>query len=322
MAKKKPRPAPAAPAIGATDVPVVGPREPCPCGSGKRYKLCHGRAAARAERRLVARPFEGLAGECDLIAMREMVPAATAALTLTGEAASQSGGRQVLAATVLPGMVPGWVRATGDVLVGMQTGTTSGDPSRDLADVLLRALEEPAGAQVTTTTLPGPGPRLQDILDPDAPFEVQMHEGFDFWTEGTELTAELRAVLDRANSALVPTVRLPGLTAAYWVRIGDKEHLRWVLPYEEDRALDAFARLHAAGGDTLGPQTRFIGSFRACGLLVPVWDLAPGTEAEQVGAPAAAYLDRLQEALATSAPLTPPERQARAGLVNRQLTLR
>lgn len=316
MAKKQPRPA--APAIDPADVPVVGPRERCPCGSGKRYKVCHGRDAARAERRLVTRPFQGLAGECDLVAMREMVPAATATLTLTGDAA----GRRVVLATVLPGMMPAWVRVNTDVLVGLQTRSGSGDASRDLADVVLRALQEAPGTQITTTDLPGPGPRLQDIVDAGAPLEVVMHDGFDFWTEGTDVPADLRAVLDKANSAIVPTVRLPQLQAAYWVRIGSKEHLRWVLPFEEDAALDGFARLHADRQDTLGPDTRFIGSFRACGLLVPVWDLAPGTQAEEVGEPAAAYLERLQEAMASDTPLTAAQRQARAGLLNRQLTLR
>jgi hypothetical protein len=27
----------------STDVPVVGRNDPCPCGSGKKYKYCHGR---------------------------------------------------------------------------------------------------------------------------------------------------------------------------------------------------------------------------------------------------------------------------------------
>ena len=33
----------AAPADGASDVPKVGRNEPCPCGSGKKYKQCHGK---------------------------------------------------------------------------------------------------------------------------------------------------------------------------------------------------------------------------------------------------------------------------------------
>ncbi|MCL2732605.1 MAG: DUF5926 family protein, partial [Actinomycetia bacterium] len=63
-------------------VPVVGAREPCPCGSGRRYKACHGREAAHAVTELVRRPFEGLPGECDWVALRELVPAATVELTL------------------------------------------------------------------------------------------------------------------------------------------------------------------------------------------------------------------------------------------------
>ena len=62
----------------------VGPRQPCPCGSGKRYKACHGAADGGASA-FVARPFACLAGECDIVALRELVPAATAPLTLTGE---------------------------------------------------------------------------------------------------------------------------------------------------------------------------------------------------------------------------------------------
>ena len=65
-------------AVDDAAVPVVGLREACPCGSGKRYKACHGRRARAAEAQLVTRPFEGLAGECDLVALREIVPSAVA----------------------------------------------------------------------------------------------------------------------------------------------------------------------------------------------------------------------------------------------------
>ncbi|WP_229868566.1 SEC-C metal-binding domain-containing protein, partial [Streptomyces chryseus] len=77
MAKKRPQPARGTkPQAQVTDgeVPVVGAREPCPCGSGRRYKACHGRAAAHAVTELVQRPFEGLAGESDWVALRELVP--------------------------------------------------------------------------------------------------------------------------------------------------------------------------------------------------------------------------------------------------------
>ena len=88
------------------DVPVVTAREPCPCGSGRRYKACHGRVAGQAAEQFVGRPFEGLPGECDWVALREIVPAATAALRLRGDHA----GRQATLATVLPMAWPGLVR--------------------------------------------------------------------------------------------------------------------------------------------------------------------------------------------------------------------
>ena len=66
----------------------VGPREPCPCGSGKRFKQCHGKDRAQATDTFVMRPFEGLPSECDLIAFREIVPAGTAEVVLTGDNAA------------------------------------------------------------------------------------------------------------------------------------------------------------------------------------------------------------------------------------------
>ena len=35
----------AATGVPADDVPKVGRNDPCPCGSGKKYKQCHGRLA-------------------------------------------------------------------------------------------------------------------------------------------------------------------------------------------------------------------------------------------------------------------------------------
>ncbi|MGA8845561.1 MAG: SEC-C metal-binding domain-containing protein, partial [Nocardioides sp.] len=60
------------PSTASGEEGAVGPRQPCPCGSGKRYKACHGGAGGGAGA-FIARPFEGLAGECDLIALRELV---------------------------------------------------------------------------------------------------------------------------------------------------------------------------------------------------------------------------------------------------------
>ena len=307
-------------AVADADVPVVAPRDPCPCGSGKRYKACHGRRAVAAEPGLVRRPFEGLAGECDWVAMREIVPAATATTRLSGDL----GGAEVTVATVLPMAWAALRRQDGRVLVGLQVAGGSGDPSRDVAAALVRAVEAEPGTPVDGVGLPGAGPRLQDVLDPSAPFDVTVHAGFDFWIEGSdaERTPDVEASLERANAAVVPTERLPGVDGAYWCRIGDREHLRWVLPHDEEALLDAIARLHARGASALGDDSRYIGAFRAHGLLVPVWDLPPGTGAKGAEEPAAAFAARLEDALAVDDALSAEERRARAGVVSRQLTLR
>ena len=301
------------------DVPVVGAREPCPCGSGRRYKACHGRGAAHAVTEFVARPFEGLAGECDWVALREIVPAATAPLRL----AEPYGDRAVTLATVLPMAWPALVRSDGSVLVGLQVPGGSGDASRDVADALLRALDAEPGTPVVPGPLPGPGPRLQDLVADGSPFEVTVHRGFDFWLDGAEeRSAEVAESLERANEAAVPTERLASVDAAYWCDIGGRRHLRWVMPHEEEALVTAMARLHAAGEDGLGDGTRYVGSFRADGLLVPVWDLSPDMGAADVEEPAARFGERLAEALHRSGPLDAAERRALAGMRGRQLTLR
>jgi len=307
------------PAIPA-DVPVVGPREPCPCGSGRRYKACHGRAAVHETERYVQRPFEGLAGECDWVAMREIVPAATAPLTLAGSYE----GRSATLATVLPMAWPGLVRQDGAVFAGLQVNGGSGDASRDVAHALELALDAEPGTPVSPVTLPGPGPRLQDLVDPAVPLQVQVHSGFDFWLEGVDddRSPDVVASMERANEAVVPTVRLSSVEAAYWCEIRDRQHLRWVLPHDEEAFLDAIARLHATGTDDLGEGSRYVGSFRAHGLVVPVWDLAAGTGAEAVEEPVEALAGRLAEALAETGPLGPDARRARDGLRSRQITLR
>jgi len=304
------------------DVPVVGLREPCPCGSGRRYKACHGRSAAEASATLVRRPFEGLANETDWICLREIVPSATSPLTLAGDYADRANGRQVTLATVLPMAWPAIVRADGHILLGLQTQTGSGDPSRDLADALIRALDTEPGNPVP----PGrasDGPRLQDVLDVSVPLEITVHDNFDFWMDATaEVTGEVQASLERASESIIPTRKLSSIDAGYWCRVGTKEHLRWAQPREEEALLTALGRLLARDEADLGPDTKLIGTFRAHGLLVPVWDLAPGAEVDSIEEPAAALKERLDVALGQTADLTDGERRARSSLAHRQVTLR
>ncbi len=320
MGKKSRRAAAAtAPLPEGAEIPVVGPREPCPCGSGKRYKLCHGRAAAQSVDEHVARPFAGLAGECDWVALREIVPAATAQVRTTAE----HGGVEAIVATVLPMAWAALRRGDGEVLVGLQTPSGSGDPSRDVAAALLAAAASEPGSPIPGTGFPTAGPRLQDVLDPAEPFAVRLHEGFEFWLgDDAEQTDDVRDSMERANAAIIPTERLVSVEAAYWCRIGSKTHLRWVLPHPEEVFLDGLARLHAAGESDLGEGTRYIGSFRAHGLIVPVWDLVPGAVADDAEDAAKAFGERLDQAMADTSDLTVEQRRARAGVVSRQLTIR
>jgi hypothetical protein len=110
--------------------------------------------------------------------------------------------------------------------------------------------------------------------------------------------------------------------AAYWCRVPDRSHVRWVLPDDEDAALNALARLQAAGELTLGAKTKFAGMFRAMGRLVPVWDLPEEPPAEQWEEPFGAFTKRYAEAYGDKAALTADERRARQGLIGRQVTLR
>jgi hypothetical protein len=293
----------------------INPRQACPCGSGKRYKACHG-ASGGAIDVPVARPFEGLAAEAELVALREFVPSGTAPLTLAKPAE-----RTVSLATVLPMAAAALVRSDGTAFVGMQVQTRSSDVSRDLASAVRWALTAEPG-----DVLPVPGTsdeRLQDVLDSDAALEPELHPDFTWWMPpDTEPTGEVALSLERANDAILPTERIG--PAAYWVNAGEKAHLRWVRPEPEEALLAALARLSARGELALGENSRYAGSFRAHGLLVPVWDLDPESHPREWATPAEELGQRLTAALSSldTEPLTADERRARDGLIGRQITIR
>ena len=271
---------------------------------------------------MVNRPFAGLAAECQLVALREFVPSATAPLPL-----AQPADRDVTLATVLPTAAAAVVRPDGAALVGLQVLARSGDLSRDLGRALSWALSAAPGSAlpVVGITAEGEQIRLSDLLRADMTLEVTMYRDFAWWVPGdVPASGEVAASLERANAAIMPTEALTGegVEAAYWVDAGDKAHLRWVRPEPEEQLLTALARLSARDELSLGEGSRFAGSFRAHGVLVPVWDLDPERHAREWIAPAEAFAVRLTEALTPPLPLTPPERRARNALNARQLTLR
>lgn len=278
------------------------------------------RARRAAEREsFVLRPFEGMASECDLVAMREIVPAATTPLVLTGEYAE----RRVTAVTVLPLALPCLTRSDGSVLVAMQTQIAAGDASRQVAAALLAALAITPGATPKSVEIQPDTPPLQKLLDPSVPLEITCHPGFEFWVENpAEMTDEVKASLEQANNAAPPTVRLSSVPAAYWCDEGERSWVRWVMPQEEHPLLNALARLHAARVDDIGEGSKYVGSFRCNGLLAPVWEVPQGTDADAYEVGTAAFSTRLEDALASDTPLTAVERRARDGLASRQLTIR
>ncbi|MEU8895148.1 DUF5926 family protein [Nocardia sp. NPDC048505] len=295
-------------------------------GGNRAQRLAERKAALEQAAQAVTRPFEGLAAECDLVALREFVPSATATLKLAPGAAAE---RPVVLATVLPGAVAALVRAgeqeTG--FVGTQVQVQSADPSADMAAAILWTQSAEGGESLTAAEGVEGGPRLADVIDPGADLELTVHQDFDWWVpEGVTPDPQVAATIEQAKQAIMPSARLDlgpdAIGAGWWVDAGEKAHLRWVRPENEDDLMLALARLHARGELNLGEGSRFAGSFRTHGLLVPVFDLDPERHPTEWEAPAKEFGVRLAAALADDAPMTADERRSRDGLRSRQVTLR
>lgn len=262
----------------------------------------------------VARTFEGLPAEGDWVAMREFVPSATAVVGLRD-------GGTVRVCSLLPGAGAGLVRPDGEIWVALQVLHNHGDISRDLAHVIEVARDTEPGTPIRMTP-PGVGDRLQDLIAPDASFELELHDGFDWWlVEEDRGSSAAASALEEANATVAPTTRLTATDSAYVTDMGDHAYLRWIMLDEEGPLLDAFARLRAAGTDAITEGTTLIGIFRAHGLLVPVWELE-GVGADELDAALPAFVATLDEAKAQTAELSAAERTARRDLVSRQVTIR
>lgn len=293
-----------------------------PKSGGNRQAKIAARAAEREELSVDPRPFAGFAGECDMVAMREFVPSATARLTTPGT------DREITLATVLPGAIAGLVREEdlgGEALVGLQVQVHGPDPSADLAYAVEWASRAGGGETLGAALAEGVTPALEEVVSKDAPLDIRVHGDFSWWlAEGAQVTPEIAQAVRNADEVMMPSARVDaeGIEAAWWVDAGDKAHVRWVRPEDEDALFDALARVHAAGGLHLGEDSRFAGSFRTHGLLVPVFDLDVEKH-HQEWAPGLVELDaRLTEALAVDGPLSTDERSSRDGLRARQVTLR
>src|SRR5579875_507960 len=290
-------------------------------GKASRRKGADKKTARAARVPFAAKPFDGLAGETSWVAMREILPAATARISFSYDGAEHT----ATVATVLPLAWAGLCRNDGERFIATQSGAGSGDLSRDLAAALIATVDAAPGTPVPKTPpVSADTPRLQDLLTGDR-LEVELHDGFDFWVEQGELDdaaessvapsasapglartslgssprSALEASLEQANAAISPTVALLSTPSAYWCRIGERTYVRWVLRHPEDEATAALARLHAAGRDTLGADGRLLGAFRTCGLLVPVWEVDASADAASYDTAMGELAARFDEALAS-----------------------
>ncbi|NLG54919.1 MAG: hypothetical protein GX542_04610 [Rhodococcus sp.] len=294
-----------------------GPRS----GSDRAEKLARRAAERENAESAVNRPFAGIAAECDLVAMREFVPSATATLPLRDNA------RSITVATVLPGAVAALTRdvdGTPEGFVAVQVQAYSDDLGADLAGSIAWAQNAEPAESLSAANPGDDTPALADLIDPDAQLDITVHQSFNWWIpEGIEPAPEVAATVQHANETIMPSARVnaDGVVAAWWVDAGEKAHIRWVRPEDEDQLMLALARVHATGDLHLGEGSRFAGSFRTQGLLVPVFDLDREKHPDEWAPGLVALAARLDEALAVDAPLTTAERRARDGLRGRQVTL-
>lgn len=235
--------------------------------------------------------------------------------------------RPVTLATVLPGAVAALVRDEGETatgFVGVQVQAHSADLGADLAASVNWIKDAAPGDALSAANPDSETPAVTAVVDPSALLDITVHQNFNWWIP--EASKPIPSCRHRAARQLGDhaSARLEGdgLVAAWWVDAGEKAHLRWVRPESEDDLMLALARVHATGGLHLGEGSRYAGSFRTHGLLVPVFDLDREKHANEWVAATVELGERLAEALAVDAPLTSAELRSRDGLRGRQVTLR
>ena len=290
--------------------------------ASRRKKVANPAALAeyRAPIPFVARPFEGLPREVELVAMREIIPCAT----LTARTNADHGSVDFDFVTALPDGRGAMVRGDGRILVALQTRSNSGDLSHDAGAALLNAISAKQNGDegLVDFDVRDPSERLQDILDPDSLGEMVLEENFAFWLNPDEDWDEAtRRALEENHNEIIPTVKVEGVDGMYWCEM-NRNFVRYLSDVEESPLFDALARVQAAGKANLGEGSRFIGAFRACGIAIPVFELAEGVRAEDIVKEAGVLEEAIAAALKVKEPLTSEERRARQGMVSRQVTIR
>lgn len=296
-------------------------KEDLPEGMSRRQAKLAARAAEREALQKDPRPYGGLAAETQLIAMQEFVPAATVKVDVKGT--------PVTIATVLPGAGAGMVREEslgGERFVALQVRAHSQNPGRDLAYALNWAVNAQPGDTLESTAADGTQPKITELLDADATLDITPHDDFNWWfAEGATVPMELRQGLSNANDSIIPSREvakdLPG--AIWWVNPGGgKAHIRWVRQEDnENKLLNALARIGARSELNLGEGTKFAGTFRAHGLIVPVFDLDPEVDMNSYDEALKALGEAIEKEYENSAQLSAEERRQLENIKSRQVTI-
>lgn len=296
-------------------------KEDLPEGMSRRQAKLAARAAEREALQGDTRPYKGLAAEADLIAMQEFVPSATAEVEV--------GGTPVTISTVLPGAGAAIVRPTedgGERLVALQVQAHSPHPARDLAHALNWVVNAEPGSTLVSTAADGSQPELSSLIDASATLTITAHDDFNWWFPGgAGIDPQVQQALARANDAIIPSVQvakdLPG--SIWWVNPGGgKAHIRWVRPEDNERQmLDALARIAARGELNLGEGTKFAGTFRTHGVLVPVFDLDPAVPHDSYDDALKAINEAIDAEYSNDAQLTADERKQLENIKSRQVTI-
>lgn len=271
----------------------------------------------------VLRPFAGLPVERELVAMREILPAATLRATLNKD----HGGKEITFVTVLPDVAPAMVRADGEILIALQTRSRTGDNSHDLGVAIVAALDHAARVEageaqpaIINVDVRLAGPRLEEIVESYDTLELRRDLGF-WLVPGSAEEAEAKQAIEESATELIPTEAIPGTMHTYWHDM-NKIFVRWIRDEDESQLFSALARIAAKDKLTLGRDSRFIGAFRAAGLSIPVFEFPGEVTAADLTDAVKKLEAELAAALAQTQLLSDDERRIRAGLVSRQVSLR
>lgn len=268
----------------------------------------------------VERPYEALSAEVELVAMREIIPCAV----MSARTNADHGSVEFDFVTLLPDGKPAMIRSDRRILVALQTRNSSPDLSHDAGAALLAAIAaERAGTEgAISVDVREAAPRLQDLLDPEGFGEMVLFQDYGYWFDPSdELDEQTSRALEQSRQEVIPTEAVPGVAGMFWCEM-NRNFVRVVTDIDEYKLFTALARLRAAGAAHMGEGSRYVGAFRACGIAIPVFELAEGVSASDVAPDAAVFAEGLAEALTLSEPLTPQERRAREGLVSRKITIR